>query len=109
MKSKPKKQERTPIYDYFECRDYIESKYKIKTRNLKGGSSFWSYIIGNLDGGRPLHIYLNRHDYEIFLTDDDYWRLSELEEHKDEILKVYKMFLDEFADDSGDLEMEADW
>jgi len=50
--SKPKKKSRKPMYDYHECRDYIEEKYKINTH-----MTIWHHLCdgGGVVNGGELH------------------------------------------------------
>lgn len=106
-KPKPQKQSRT-YYDYNECRDYLQEKYDYDERDYAG-----KYSHGNSgDGNKPYldfwHWVIER--YEIhngcYITFDK----SELDDiEKDWIKEIYSHYLDEFADDNGELEMYVWW
>lgn len=106
---KPKKKSKE-YYDYRECRDFIENKFGYKTRDYlnKYNKSFneeindvkfldfWSWIVKNYEISNGCFICFSRE----FLEESDI---------EDWQARIYNDFLDEFADENGEVEFYVWW
>jgi len=103
---KPQKQVRE-YYDYNKCRDYLEAKYGYSERDYAGMSKgkgvnvsvpyldFWHWVLENQEVHNGCFISFSR------------GVLEEIEE--DWVKEIYTRYLDEFADEKGELEMYVWW
>ena len=105
----------TPTYaheatlDYIKCRDFIEDKYQIKTRDYAGKFGkdgvtdkpyldFWHWLIGEYD----------------YICNDSHFTLMPLEHLKDNrtpdwVKEILKLFVAEFPPDNGGINFHVRW
>lgn len=114
MAATPKKpgKRRRDYYDYNECRDYLQARYGYKERDYAGrytgsGASlrlddgkpyldFWHWVVENYDVRNGCFITFTRERLEEGGMED--W-----------VREIYTRYLDEFADEKGELEMWCWW
>lgn len=103
---KPQKRVRS-CYDYRECRDYLQQKYGYDERDYAGkyrGNGvrddveyldFWHWVVENHEIHNGCYVVFGRNRE---LQNDPAW-----------VKKIYSRYLDEFADENGELEMYVWW
>lgn len=111
---KPVKQTKT-YYDYNECRNYLENKYgyderdyskrfKRKDGKLTGINNdveyrdFWHWVLDHNQISNGCFITFYKEDLEDPEMDFEDWQKE-----------IYKRYIDEFADENGELEMYVWW
>lgn len=102
---KPKKHSKE-FYDYRECRDYLQQKYDYDERDLAGWrkkmddsvpyQDFWHWVVEHHQISNGCFVTFSRE------------ALAELDA-VDWQREIYVRYLDEFADESGELEMWIWW
>lgn len=104
---KPVKKARKPFYNYNKCRNFLQNKYDYEERDYagkfkKGNANkdapyldFWHWVIENYD--------INNGCYITFHKDT----LEEIEPAW--IKEIYSHYIEEFADESGELVMWVEW
>jgi hypothetical protein len=103
--TKPVPKLRDPIYDFNECRAWVNHSLGYDQDDVNGTIgkasgrppylNFWHWLIDGLSIHNGSEITLNREN------------LSEIEE--DWAKKIYQCYLDEFANDYGELTMRVSW
>jgi hypothetical protein len=103
---KPIKKKRE-YYDYNECRDYLQKKYdyderdyakKYKTQPFDAEIpyfDFWHWVIANHEIHNGCEIMFYRE------------KMEEIKE--DWVKEIYSRYIEEFAEESGELEMYVSW
>ena len=105
---KPQPTTRT-AYDYHECRDYLQKKYKYNERDYAKkfvtGSTmgepyqdFWHWVVDHNDISNGCLITFSRETLNNPDFDGDQW-----------VKTIYGYYLTEFADDNGELLMWVWW
>lgn len=108
---KPTKKLKT-YYDYNECCDYLQKKYKYNERDYSGRwkdkskspddtkpeQSFWRWLIDHFDIHDGCFIVFSKEELDDPDLDAEDW-----------VREIYKRYLDEFADENGELEMYVWW
>ena len=104
---KPQKKTKE-YYDYYECCRYLEKKYEYQERDylgkFKNGKcddnieylDFWHWVIDHYEihNGCFITFCEDAMDY----TEEEEW-----------IKTIYGYYIEEFADENGDLEMYVSW
>lgn len=112
---KPEKKHRAPIYDYNQCRSYLEAKYgyderqygreyQVLDNGLKACTNpeqeyqdFWWWVVKKYSPVRDGTITFHREN------------LNEMGHEPEWIRKIYTYYLDEFADETGRLDLLTAW
>ena len=117
MALKPVKRTRT-FYEYLECRDYLQEKYGYDERDYASRNKAVE-VIGKrrrFDGSRPYQDFwhwvvetyqIHNGCFVTFSRDAD--ALRELPTDKQWVREIYQRYLDEFADEDGELLMFVEW
>lgn len=112
--NKPQKETKT-YYDYHKCRDYLQKKYKYDERDYAGRYKhrgekivsmneekpyldFWHWVCDNYSVHNGCFITFYKDVLEDLNKDDEKW-----------MKEIYTHYIEEFADDSGELEMYVWW
>jgi hypothetical protein len=96
-------------YDYIECCNYLQEKYKYDELNYAGKKftddneipylNFWHWVIDNYEISNGCFITFNKEVLENgSFREDQKWAKE-----------IYKLYIDEFADKDGELEMYVWW
>lgn len=95
-------------YDYHDCSEYLQDKHKYNERDYAGKFSKRN----DVDKDTPYldfwHWVIDRHEIHngCFLT----FSKEELDEIDEDWVKtIYSYYIEEFADDKGELEMYVWW
>lgn len=92
-------------YDYQECRTYLEEKYGYNERDFAHGNKkldFWGWVIAHDDIHNGCFIMFSR---EILEGEDTDWDNI----HDNWQKEIYQHYIDEFADENGELELYVWW
>lgn len=115
---KPKARSRKPELDFNECTDYIEKKYGYSTRGfafdeekLLGPTTeleyrdFWHWVVDHYTIHNGCHIEFSQE------TLDEYKELEPNDPYgmKDWQIKIYQDYLNEFADENGEINFYVWW
>lgn len=108
---KPEKKRRE-YYDYQELRNYLEAKYGYKEKDYAGRfkkrrgqteterkaipyQDFWCWVVDRYEIHNGCYLTFTREELEWIKED---W-----------VKEIYTYYIDEFADENGDLEMYVWW
>ena len=105
---KPQKKTKT-YYDYHECRNYLQKKYGYDERNYAGKKfsgdtdvpyqDFWHWLIDHHGIHNGCFVTFDR---DTLKNEDTDWM-------GDWVKEIYTHYIEEFADENGELEMEVWW
>ena len=104
--NKPTKKTKS-YYDYNQCRNYLQEKYGYDERDYAGRfknrgedlpyQDFWHWVIKRHEVHNGCFIIFSKEN------------LEEDSETEDWVKEIYKHYIDEFADENGELEMYCWW
>jgi hypothetical protein len=104
--NKPVKKVKKPAYDYLECCHYLEKKYGYDERDYAGKHKkgakegtpyldFWHWVMEHYDVGNGKYITFHKEGLDGM---EPVW-----------IKEIYSHYIEEFADESGELVMWVEW
>jgi hypothetical protein len=105
---KPTKKTKS-YYDYIQCRDYLQKKYDYNERDYAGKfknrdkedvpyQDFWHWVIEHYQVCNGCFITFSKEYLECDGKESEAW-----------VREIYKHYIDEFADENGELEMYCWW